>query len=88
MFDQAQTWKEPTGSVVQKDQITDDVRRVRLRRIISALANDQTNGGTLKPKDCPQLIFQIPLIGKMKQLGIVAKNHKRRGFHGMPTWVM
>ena len=47
-----------------------------LLRVFSLLANDQFDGGALKSKRFAQAVFNKPLIGKMEQLRVVAKDDK------------
>ena len=49
--------------------------------LISPLADDHADRRPLESKGLPQMVFNVPLIGKMKELCIVAKQNKSgRGY--------
>lgn len=54
--------------------------------ILSLLANGNVDGRTLQAEHAADLVLQIPLVGEVEQLLVVAEDHEVGGL--TPTCVM
>ena len=55
--------------------------------LVALLPDGEADGGTLQAEGAADLVFQIPLVGEVEQLGIVAEADEMGG-GWMPAWVM